>query len=77
MIGNVDSGFSNVAAADGLLSQPSNQQNANPSAQTRNTPVDNPPDNRVNGGEAIEAGQNRAGETEENRDAGGGIDVRA
>ena len=76
MIGNVDSGYSNIAAADGLLSQPSNQQTANPSAQTRNTPVENPPENRVNGSEAVSASQNRAGENQEAGGPGGSIDVR-
>ena len=76
MITNVDSGYSNITAADGLLSQPSNQQTANPSAQTRNTPVDNPPENRVNGGEPIAASQNRAGDSQEAGGPGGTIDVR-
>jgi len=76
MIANVDSGYSNIAAADGLLSQPSNQQTANPSAQTRNTQVENPPENRVNGGEPIAASQNRAGENQEAGGPGASIDVR-
>lgn len=75
MIANLESGYSNVAAADGLLSQPTNQQTANPSAQTRNTPVENPPENRVNGSEAVAAGQNRAGEGQEAGGPGGTIDV--
>jgi len=77
MIANIDSGYSNVAAADGLLSQPSNQQTANPSAQTRNTPVENPPENRVNGGQPVEATENRASEAREAGEPGGTIDVRA
>ncbi|MCL7744503.1 hypothetical protein LV476_06000 [Guyparkeria hydrothermalis] len=76
MIANVESGYSNVAAADGLLSQPTNQQTTNPSAQTRNTPVENPPENRVNGSEAVAAGQNRAGEDQQAGGPGGNIDVR-
>lgn len=78
MIGNVDSGYSNIAAADGMLSTPSNQQTANPSAQMRNTPVENPTENRVNGGEPTAVAQNRAGDDEQ-QDGGPGsmIDVRA
>jgi len=55
-------GFPNVAAADGLLSQPSNQQTTNPSAQTRNIPVENPPESRVNGGEPVAASPPRDGD---------------
>lgn len=76
MIASVDSGYSNVAAADGMLSQPSNQQTANPSAQTRNTPVDNPVENRVNGPEQTASTQNRAGEGDQ-ASTGANIDVRA
>ncbi|WP_322520980.1 hypothetical protein SR882_09340 [Guyparkeria halophila] len=77
MIASVDSGYSNVAAADGMLSTPSNQQTANPSAQTRNTPVENPVENRVNGGEAAAAAQNRAGDEQQDGGPGSMIDVRA
>lgn len=77
MIANIDSGYSNIAAADGLLSTPSNQQTANPSAQTRNTPVENPVENRVNGGEATAVAQNRAGDEQQDDGPGSMIDVRA
>jgi hypothetical protein len=76
MIGNIDSGYGNIAAADGVLSQPSNQETVNPSAQTRNTPVDNPVENRVNGSEQTAAAQNRAGSSQEAGGPDGGIDVR-
>lgn len=77
MIANVDSGYSNVAAADGMLSTPSNQQTANPSAQARNTPVENPVENRVNGGEPVTTAQNRAGDEQQDGGPGSVIDVRA
>lgn len=77
MIANVDSGYSNISAADGVLSTPTNQQTVNPSAQTRNTPVENPVENRVNGGEPTTATQNRAGDERQDGGPGSLIDVRA
>ncbi|MFP4462451.1 MAG: hypothetical protein ACOCY4_00375 [Guyparkeria sp.] len=77
MIANVDSGYSNISGADGVLSTPTNQQTVNPSAQTRNTPVENPVENRVNGGEPTAAADNRAGDEQEAGAPGSTIDVRA
>lgn len=77
MIANVDSGYSNIAAADGVLYTPTNQQTVNPSAQTRNTPVENPVENRVNGGEPATAAQNRADGGRPDGGPGSLIDVRA
>lgn len=79
MISNIDnSAMSGQAGpADGAMQPASNQAINNPSAQTLNTPVENPPQNRVAGPQEVEAALTSSEPDYEGSSSGNLVDARA